>query len=291
MAVISLHSGPISARISPLGGAILRLDAGDVPLLRPAADGAAPIDSACYPLVPFGNRIRGNRFAFAGQDYQLTPNTAWDSHYLHGEGWRSLWAVQDRSADSVLLCHSHAGQALPYSYDAEQHIALRPDGADLRLSVTNRGAVAMPFGLGWHPYLPMTPATTLQTQTGRMWTEEPGWLPGHPVAPPPALDFHNPQPLPPHWVNNGFEDWSGTARICWPERQTALRLSADPVFRCMFLFVSDTAFDPQYQRDFFALEPMTHLADGHNLPDLGGLTVLAPGQTLSGQLHLTVEPA
>ena len=57
----------------------------------------------------------------------------------------------------------------------------------------------------------------------------------------------------------------------------------------LFLFVSDTAFDPAYARDFFALEPMSHLPDGHNQPDLGGLVRLAPGETLSGGIRLAPE--
>lgn len=291
MTIIALRNGPVSARVATLGGSLLRLDHGDVPLLRPAGDDALPIDSACYPLVPFGNRVRGNRFVFDGRDYRLTPNTDWDPHYLHGEGWRSDWTIAAQDAASVTLTHDHDGSALPYRYAARQRIALRPDGAELTLSVTNQGQRAMPFGLGWHPYFPMTPATTLQTRTGRMWTEEPGWLPGHPVPLPDEMDFSKPRSLPDHWVNNAFENWSGSARITWPERGRALRIKADPVFRVMFLFVSDPAFDPGYQRDFFALEPMSHLADGHSQPGLGGLTVLAPGETLAGQMHLTTETA
>lgn len=291
MTVISLAAGPISARISLFGGAILRLDMGRQPLLRPAEDGAAPLDSACYPLVPFGNRVRGNRFDFDGHAYRLRPNTGWDPHYLHGEGWRSPWEVVKHSAQSLTLQHDHDGSACPYVYRCQQEIALDPQGARLSLSVTNTGERPMPFGLGWHPYFPLTPATTLQTETGRMWTEEPGWLPGHPIDLPATLDFRRARALPDHWVNNGFEDWSGRARIHWPERDLALTLTASPIFRTMFLFLSDQSFDPGYRRDFFALEPMSHLANGHNLADLGGLAVLRPGETLSGHLRLTPETA
>ena len=141
MAVIPLSAGNVSARISTFGGAILRLDHGTVPLLRPAPDAAAPIDSACYPLVPFGNRVRGNQFAFGGQDYTLQPNTDWDSHYLHGEGWRSDWAVTAQTESTVTLHHNHAGEALPYHYDAEQQINLRPDGADQANGIVDLGRV------------------------------------------------------------------------------------------------------------------------------------------------------
>lgn len=291
MTTLTLSAGQTTARITTNGGAVLRLDHAGVPLLRPAEDDALPIDSACYPLVPFGNRIRGNRFAFEGMEYALEPNTDWDRHYLHGEGWRSPWSISTQSDDCLVLAHEHDGSALPYAYSAVQRFSLTDGGAEFSLSVTNQGRHAMPFGLGWHPYFPMTPQTTLQTRTGRMWTEVEGWLPGEPVEKPRDLDFSQPQGLPYHWVNNGFEDWSGQARIHWPERQLALRVDADPLFRTMFLFVSDTSFDPSYQRDFFALEPMSHLADGHNQPDLGGLVTLAPGETLAGRMRLNVEQA
>jgi len=268
---------------------VLRLDHGEIPLLRPASDTAGPLESGCFPLVPFGNRVRDNRFRFDGEDFTLRPNTDWDLHYLHGEGWRSEWEVAASSNDAVTMIHRHDGAALPYSYQAEQRIALLPNGAVLELSVTNLGERAMPFGIGWHPYFPLTPETTLQTGTGRMWTEEAGWLPGRPVDLPEEMDFSMPRGLPNHWVNNGFEDWSGQARIEWPEHGAALRIEADSLFRSVFLFVSDVSFDPGYTRDFFALEPMSHLADGHNHADLGGLVALAPGARLSGAIRLTAE--
>ena len=85
---------------------------------------------------------------------------------------------------------------------------------------------------------------------------------------------------------NGFEDWSGEAVIAWPEHQMQLHLTADPLFAHAFVFVSDTVFDPQFKREYFCFEPMSHLANGHNLPDLGGLQVLEPGRQLSGSIRL-----
>jgi len=289
MAVIALNQGAAAARISTFGGSILNLSVGGIPLLRPAADDAEAIDSACYPLVPFGNRIRGNVFGFEGETYRLAPNIDWDRHYLHGEGWLDDWTVEDSTGNRLSLTHVHDGSRIPYTYVARQDFVVTDSGMTLGLSVTNTGQRAMPFGLGWHPYFPMTPLTTLETGTGRMWTEEEGWLPGRPVALPEELDFSSPRGLPMHWVNNAFENWSGAALVRWPERDAVLRITADPMFRTMFLFVSDTGFDPDYGRDFFALEPMSHLPDGHNLADLGGLAVLQPGETLEGSMRLTLE--
>ncbi len=77
MALIDLQAGSFSARVSTSGGLLLDfswlVDGRKIPLLRPAQDHADARSSACYPLVPFGNRVRNNRFAFEGRTYSLCP--------------------------------------------------------------------------------------------------------------------------------------------------------------------------------------------------------------------------
>lgn len=291
MTTLTLRADDLDVELSTRGGLVTRLawtlDGASVPLLREAPEGADALASACYPLVPFGNRVRDNRFRFDGRTHELTPNTDWDPHYVHGEGWQTDWTVLDETPASAALGFSHpGGNGTPYVYDARQDVAIRDGALHMRLSVTNRGEAPMPFGLGWHPYFPMTPGTTLRAEARRFWTEVEGWMPGEPAPIPGDLDFSQARPLPERWVNNGFEDWSGTADIRWPERGAGVTLEADPVFRHAFVFVSDRDFDPSYRRDYFCFEPMTHLADGHNMADLGGLRVLRSGESLSGGMTL-----
>ena len=291
MPVLELKSGALSARLSTAGGLILGFrkegEGGkSVPLLRDAPDNADALSSSCYPLVPFGNRLKENRFAFDGEEYRFSPNTDWDPHYLHGEGWQSEWIVEERDDYRVTMSFAHRGGHTPYAYFARQSFLLTGDELLLTLSVENMGEKLLPFGLGWHPYFPMTPQTTLFAPARKFWTEVEGWLPGEVTAIPEDLDFSEPAPLPHRWVNNGFQDWSGEAVIAWPEHQMQLHLTADPLFAHAFVFVSDTVFDPQFKRDYFCFEPMSHLANGHNLPDLGGLRILEPGQQLSGSIRL-----
>jgi aldose 1-epimerase len=293
MTALDLTSGPLSLSVSTDGGLVLgfwrQQDGVRVPLLRDAPDNADALSSSCYPLVPFGNRVKDNRFEFEGQEYRFTANTAWDRHYLHGEGWQSAWVMDEQTSDRIVMRVRHRGGGTPYAYRATQVFALSDDALQITLSVENEGEKALPFGLGWHPYFPMTPQTTLFAPAKKFWTEVEDWLPGEATDIPADLDFGKPSPLPHRWVNNGFEDWSGEAVVSWPERGTRLRLTADPLFRHAFVFVSDTAFDPQFKRDYFCFEPMSHLANGHNLPGLGGLQILNPGEVLSGSITLQPE--
>lgn len=294
MVVVNLEQGAFSMRVSTRGGIVLGLwwenGSGRVPLLREAqSDDADALASGCYPLVPFGNRVRDNHFSFQGHAYSLKPNTDWDRHYLHGEGWQADWAVLAQDDRALELGFSHKSGGTPYVYEARQRFAITEDGIEMHLSVRNQGDTALPFGLGWHPYFPMTPKTTLAFTAKRFWTEVEGWLPGEATDIPEELDFLQPRGLPHRWVNNGFESWSGKALVSWPERATQLRLTADPLFRHAFVFVSDASFDPGFKRDYFCFEPMSHLANGHNLPNLGDLTVLRPGEELAGSMRLQPE--
>jgi aldose 1-epimerase len=290
MAIIDLQDGPLSARVSTAGGVLLDFswtrDGRKIPLLRPAEDDADALSSAGYPLVPFGNRVKGNRFTFEGRDYDLRPNRDWDPHYLHGDGWLGEWELRSGSASEALIAFRHRADGTPYNYEAEQHFALTATGLQLAMQVKNTGDEALPFGLGWHPFFPLTEGTTLLAKAERFWTETEGWLPGEPADIPADLDFSRAATLPRRWINNGFEGWDGRARIAWPESGTALDLTADPIFRHAVIFLSDQRFDPGFRGDYFCFEPMSHLANGHNLPGLGDLTVLRPGESLAGSIRL-----
>lgn len=291
MTVVDLEAGALSVSIATRGGLVLGFwrDAGGerVPLLRPSASqDADALGSSCYPLVPFGNRVKGNAFSFEGHDFRLQPNTAWDKHYLHGEGWQADWSIVKQTPSTIEMSFTHSGGNTPYVYRASQRFEIDETGLAMTLEVENTGRKAMPFGIGWHPYFPMTPNTTLFAPARKFWTEVEDWLPGEQTEIPPELDFGSPHMLPHRWVNNGFEGWSGEAIITWPERGTQLHLTADPIFKHAFVFVSDKTFDPRFKRDYFCFEPMSHLANGHRMEGLGDLVILKTGESLSGSIRM-----
>ena len=295
MSVFTLENEWLGLHVSTDGAAIWRFFAkgrvAEVALMHePAANVAGHAgQSACFPLVPFGNRVRDNRFVFEGVAYALAPNTDWDRNYLHGDGWTTEWSVAERGSNRARLVMRNEGARSPYIYDAAQTLALDGPTLTLRLEVVNRGATALPFGLGWHPYFPLTAGTTLQASADALWLEGADWLPTERVAVPTDLDFRTARELPRRWVNHGFEGWNGACEIVWPDRRARLKLDADALFGRYFLFVSDPNFDAGYNYESFAFEPMSHSANAHNLPDGAGLRRLAPGESLSGSIRLTAE--
>jgi aldose 1-epimerase len=291
MAFVTFQAEGFKARFNAVGGAFTQLQwnggRGAVPLLREAASNATAGMSSAFPMVPFANRVRGNRFTVRGREYRLEPNTVGDPHHCHGDGWLGDWTVLEQGADHLTLGYTHLPiEPVPYRYEASQNFRVAGNRLTATFAVTNLGSSPMPFGLGWHPYFPLTPRTTLEASAERMWTEDEGWLPGRPTTIPADLRFHAPREMPRRWLNNGFENWSGMARIVWPEREAALEIQADQKFRHFFLFMPDEIFDSNYAQDYFAFEPMTHLADGHNMTDGGGLVMLSPGETLRASLCL-----
>jgi len=295
VSVFTLENERIGLQASTNGGAIWRFFAkrgsDETPLMRAtgAADVGLAAQAACFPLVPFGNRVAGNRFVYDDVAYDLAPNTEWDAHYLHGDGWTTEWRLVERTRSQARMVMRHDGEGTPYRYEAAQTLILEDSTLTLCLEVVNRGAAALPFGLGWHPYFPLTPGATLCAPASAFWREGADWLPTERAAVPAELDFTIARPLPRHWVNHGFEGWSGAGEIAWPDRGARLRLDADRLFDRYFLFVSDPKFDAGYNYEAFAFEPMSHSANAHNLSDGGGLRRLAPGESLSGSIRLTAE--
>jgi aldose 1-epimerase len=290
----SLGTADLGLVATTTGGCVWRFFAKrggtDVPLFREprAGSGRAALQSACFPLVPFGNRVRDNRFTVDGHPYELTPNMPWDRHHLHGDGWTGEWYAIQQAPGSLTLRFDHRQPNAPYTYSAEQSFVLDGRTLVLTLTVLNEGDGPMPFGLGWHPYFPLTPQTLLRASTEHFWDEDDAWLPTVRRPTGGDLDFEAGARLPRRWVNTQFEAWDGEATIMWPEHELALAIDADPLFDRCLLFVSDPAFDAGYDFDFFCFEPMSHSIDDHNRPDGGGLRRLAPGERLTGSVRFTL---
>ncbi len=99
--------------------------------LRPAGPAALaqgdPRGTACFPLVPYSNRIRDGRFVFEGREIRLPRNFGDHPHSIHGHGWQAPWRVAEAAADAAVMEYRHRADAWPFDYDARQHVRLDGD--------------------------------------------------------------------------------------------------------------------------------------------------------------------
>lgn len=281
-----LRAGPLRLALAPqAGGAVagfwLERPEGPLALLRPLPQGAADaLQAAMFPMLPFVNCIRDNRFRFAGRDWRVEPNMPGVRLNFHGSGWRRPWRVAAANGAAATLA-LEADDGI-WTYAAEQRFALDPRGLEVTLSVTNRGRSAMPFGIGLHPWFPRHGEARVQFAARRLiTTDADGQALGEgPV--PPERDHAVPAAPPMHYANLCYAGWDGRARILWPGG-IVLTLTADAVLGYLMMHVP--AADPSV----FCLEPQTDPPCGFDaLGGCGapGVHVLAAGGQLAGRMRL-----
>lgn len=315
--MIELRSGALRAVVLPeAGGGLARLDwlgtlgnaaappATDAPLasagppatdappalqpvLRPAPDGVAqplPGQLACFPLVPWSNRIAPDGFAFEGRRIVPAPTRAGEPCPIHGDGWRMPWHVESQDTSSALLSLDRS-DSTPFAFTAHMAYTLSDNALRITLKVTNSGPHPLPFGLGLHPWMPFPEDARLRAAADGVWLSGADKLPTERVAPPAAWNFNGaaPRALPRDGVDHAFTGWNGRAQIDWPSRKLRLRIAADMGYYILYVPPG---------KDFFCFEPVDHPVNAHNLPGgaaANGLTVLAPGQDLRRTVTFSVE--
>ena len=288
MRTITLADGIAEVVIVPaLGAGLASYDLGArgrrEPLFRPCRDVSrvTPFDLANNLLVPWSNRISGGGFRFGGRFHSLQPNLAGEPMPIHGNGFSSKWEVARTSDVSATLALNSDGPG-PYKFAAEVRYTLEGGALGIALIVVNRGADALPFGLGLHPWFPRTPGTTLQARAATVTLEGPFHLPvGQiPVSSRADWDFSIARPLPQGWINNDFSSWDGRAEIVWADRGLRMLIdtAGDPNLSAYIVY------SPSSDAEFFCFEPVTHLVDAHNRPggpSANGLAVLNDGEELA----------
>lgn len=279
--MIVLTAGDWRAEIDPsLGGSILSLTFRDRPILRPTPAGANdPLQTACFPLVPYANRIDHGRFRFDDKAFDVSATSGFEPHALHGLGWLKPWTVSRADAAVAVLTFSHAGPGWPWAFEAEQRFALSERGLRIDLTLTNRDARPAPAGVGLHPYFHRSADARLTVAAPQVWLSDDSLIPRQ-LAKAEALFDWSGSPLVADapFVDNAYEGWTGEARLASSEG--AVTLSAPSVSRVH-------VYAPQ-GADFVCIEPVSHRPDALNAPadEASGLAILQPGETLS--LSMTI---
>jgi len=289
--IVTLRTGNLELRLSPsIGGAIEAFefigDARPRAILRESHTRLEKVlDAACFPLVPYVNRIRGGLFRFRDREIRLAPNMAGDPSPLHGQGWLNAWSVDECSDRRTVLSYRHAAGEWPWDYDARQEFALDEHGLTATLTCRNASKDPMPCGLGFHPYFPCGSQTRLDTDVRVAWTVDEHVLPVNKVPAEGRYDLKH-RLVCGQDLDNGFGGWGGEARMSDPGWPYAIRMSSTEAR--FFQLYSPPA------GGIFVAEPVTHANAALNAPEEHwpelGMRVLDPGEEMSLTMRLEVEP-
>lgn len=293
--VITLRSGEFVAQVAPsAGGSITRYawDSGDrsLELLRPASAedlaNAVPTGMACFPLIPFSNRIRDGRFTFGGREVQLSPNFPPEPHTIHGHGWQTEWEVEEQATDRLTIGYSHEADEWPWPYRARLDFNLSADSLQVTLGLTNEGGDPMPAGFGLHPYFVRTPATRLTAAVTGVWLSDEDSMPTDLVALP--ADRRLDEGINPRDVSldHNFAGWNRAALVEWPDRGARLTLTGDELFKFLVVYTP-------VGEEFACVEPVSNVLDAFNLAQQGrsdtGMFAVEPGATVNGTITFAPE--
>lgn len=265
--MLNLRAGASSLQLVPEhGGAIFDWRFAHQPVLQ-AVRGVG-----CFPLVPYANRIAFGKFKSQGMAHQIPLNFGDHRHSIHGLGWQRRWAMVGSGANDARLSLTHDGfGAWPYRFTAEQYFVLRPDSLTIEIRMTNRHDTPAPAGLGLHPYFRRPAGATLRFHAATVWLNDPTALPTKQIPVPDLWNHAGGMAVGAAPLDNCFSGWDGLAHIGLGPMK--LTIEASGAFRHLQVYT------PEGQ-DFFCVEPVTHRPNGVNAAN--GMTVLGPGETLSG---------
>jgi len=300
---IELCAGSARVVIAPaIGGSIAAFQCDGEAILRPTPESALAEGAvrrfACFPLIPFSNRIADATLHWAGREYALTRYVDAEPHAIHGNGWQRAWSVTRREPSrlAIELEHDASGtraREWPFPYRARQRFALIADALavtlELGLDIENTGSDAFPFGLGWHPYFDRDAGTEVGFAARGVWHTDRSRLPTEMLAVPPQWNFETPRPIGATTLDNCFTGWRPPATVRWPARKLTAKIAADRACDYLVVFVPS---DKSEGRSFFAVEPVTHMTDAFNRASEDrdtGTRVLAPGASFSCTMSISVS--
>ena len=254
------------ATLVEVGGGVRSYEVDGVPLLAGYAEDEMCVGAAGQILAPWPNRIRGGRYSFAGEDFQLALTEPEAGNAIHGlTRWQS-WRRSDGGDDWVELAHElHAQPGYPFSLLLTVRWSVGADGLRAEHTATNAGDRPCPFGLGVHPYIAFPGrrvdelSLTVPARTGVLRVE----------------------PIGTAKLDTAYELDGDTVTVASPDGAVELRVG--DAFRHVQAFTGDTLPESRRRRSL-AVEPMTCPPDAFNSGV--SVVVLEPGETWRGAWSL-----
>jgi len=244
-------------------------------------------------LAPWPNRIGDGRYEFSGATAQAALNEPARHNAIHGLVRWLPWKL-DAHAQNVMTvaCVLHPSPGYPFSLGMRIEYRLARDGLTVSTSAANVGETALPFGLGFHPYLAPGPdgvdAAILRLPATRRLVMNDRALPtgdAQPVAGT-EFDFTSGRSIGSTQMDTAFgglhRDADGLAWVSLhdPSDDHGAELWVDDRFPYLMCYTGDTIGEPGRRRTAVAVEPMTCPPDAFRSGN--DLVVLDPGQEWRG---------
>ena len=245
-----------------------------------------PMQTGIPFLAPWANRLDIDGFWANGKKYSFDAalgNYRKDRGLpIHGLlGTSALWRVTDIGADKQ---SAHVTSKLefwkypdwmaqwPFAHEYEMTYRLADGALEVRTTVSNLSAEAMPLAIGYHPYyrIPDVPRD--------QWSL---WLPARkavladdrrlPSGEFKAMDLPNPLPLMDRTLDDGFTDLErdadGRARFSIEAGEKQIEILFGPRYPVAIIW--EPASPPGQKFDFICVEPMTGITNAVNLNHAG----------------------
>jgi len=109
-------------------------------------------------LFPFPNRLEDGTYQYLGSTYQFPINEEKNNNTIHGflreRSFDLLGSNWGEETAELLFGYTFEGEAcFPFPFKITILYTVGTQSFNVSFSITNTGTTAMPFGLGWHPYL------------------------------------------------------------------------------------------------------------------------------------------
>jgi aldose 1-epimerase len=240
-------------------------------------------------LLPWPNRLDAGRYDFDGTSYQVPVTEPERQTALHGlSPYRPWTLVEQQASRAVLSLALLPSPGYPFFLDTTVVYVVNDHGLRVTTTSTNVGDHALPYGVGFHPWLSAGGALldecTLTLDAGRRFLTDDRLLPvGEEDVAGTPFDFRTDAPLGDLSLDDAFTDvrrrsdelsWVG---LTAPDGRTAtVWMDGSCTF---WQLCSGDSLPPDQARRSLAAEPMTAAPNAFNSGR--GLIRLEPGQSYS----------
>jgi aldose 1-epimerase len=296
---ITLSAHDLILRVSPYGGALRGLwrekhDGSREAIVTGYSGANGKIGGQGDILIPFPGRVRGGKYTFEGQSYQMELSDKEGPNAIHGFLRHVPWQVTDQTQNEVTFkvemgAEEHAGY--PFALSATLTYTLDASGLTNRFAIENIGDKPAPVAAGFHPYFTVGSG---QIDTDLLQIEMASildfvdMLPTGKVLPVEGtpFDFREPRPIASMKFNHCYlnpirnSDGLTHVRLTAPEVDRSVTVWMDAAFNYVVIYSGDPLPEP-HRRSSLAIEPMTCGSDAFNHPEWG-LVTLQPEETVTG---------